>query len=130
MPSRRTVLLSAALGVVAAPALAACGNGTPATSASPGEAIIALDELEDGVPTVVSTAAGLTVVLTREGQDVSAISGVCTHQGCIVRDNGANLLCPCHGSEFAFDGSVAKGPATQPLPVFPVSVENGQVVTA
>jgi Rieske Fe-S protein len=56
---------------------------------------------------------------TSEGK-LKAISGVCTHQGCIVRWQGADhpLLCPCHGSEFDLNGKVKKGPATLPLPTY------------
>lgn len=47
------------------------------------------------------------VVLTR----------VCTHQGCIVGWSASSkeLVCPCHGSRFAADGSVTREPATRSL---------------
>lgn len=56
---------------------------------------------------------------TKDGK-LKAISGICTHQGCLVRWQGADqpLLCPCHGSEFDLDGKVQKGPATIPLPTY------------
>jgi glycine/D-amino acid oxidase-like deaminating enzyme len=37
----------------------------------------------------------------------------CTHQGCVLRDDGptGTWACPCHGSRFELDGRVVQGPA-------------------
>ena len=51
-----------------------------------------------------------------EGQ-VTMLSAVCTHMGCLVRWNKAAETwdCPCHGSRFSTDGDVVAGPAETPL---------------
>ncbi|NUP47513.1 MAG: Rieske 2Fe-2S domain-containing protein [Catenulispora sp.] len=57
-----------------------------------------------------------------------ACSGICTHAGCPVGVDPAKsvLLCPCHGSSFdPKSGAVITGPATDPLPSFPVAVADG-----
>jgi Rieske Fe-S protein len=44
-------------------------------------------------------------------------SAACTHMGCIVRWNSLEQCwdCPCHGSQFAADGTALNGPAVAPL---------------
>jgi nitrite reductase/ring-hydroxylating ferredoxin subunit len=59
---------------------------------------------------------GRAVAVFRDAQGVYAISTVCTHLGCIVKRDGAGFACPCHGSLFAMDGAVLKGPAPKSLP--------------
>lgn len=61
-----------------------------------------------------------------------AFTAVCTHQGCTVASIEKGLIvCPCHGSRFHLsDGSVANGPAGQPLAPIAVKVANGQIMLA
>ena len=44
-------------------------------------------------------------------------SAGCTHMGCVVHWNSLEQCwdCPCHGSQFAADGSCLNGPAVSPL---------------
>lgn len=70
------------------------------------------DSLAPGEPWV---APGRPVVLVRDGEGIYAVSRVCTHLGCIVQPSPTGFDCPCHGSRFAADGSVVKGPAPKPL---------------
>jgi cytochrome b6-f complex iron-sulfur subunit len=59
---------------------------------------------------------GRSVAIFRDGDGVFAISTVCTHLGCIVKPAEDGFHCPCHGSRFATDGTVVRGPAPKPLP--------------
>jgi Rieske Fe-S protein len=58
---------------------------------------------------------GRSVALFRDAEGVHAISTICTHLGCVVKSTAEGFECPCHGSRFAADGTVTKGPAPLPL---------------
>lgn len=63
----------------------------------------------------------ITIVLRRlDGQNLTALSTVCTHKGCEVRVLPDAFECPCHGSSYHLDGTVEEGPASQPLQSFAV----------
>ena len=49
-----------------------------------------------------------------------ALSAVCQHLGCTVGAQGDRFVCPCHGSTYARDGRVLRGPTERPLVQFPV----------
>jgi Rieske Fe-S protein len=58
---------------------------------------------------------GRSVALFKDAGGVYAISTICTHLGCIVKPSATGFDCPCHGSKFAHDGTVVKGPAPAAL---------------
>lgn len=64
---------------------------------------------------------GRAVALFRDGEGVHAISTVCTHLGCVVKAGPEGFECPCHGSRFALDGTVTRGPAPRALDWLKVS---------
>ena len=68
---------------------------------------------------------GRSVAVFRDGDGVWAVSTVCTHLGCIVKHEGAAFACPCHGSRFALDGAVQKGPAPKALAWLAVTAQPG-----
>jgi len=55
--------------------------------------------------------------LTRDRGQLRAFAITCPHLGCAYAfdDGKQHFVCPCHGSEFALDGTVIHGPATAPL---------------
>jgi nitrite reductase/ring-hydroxylating ferredoxin subunit len=71
---------------------------------------------------------GRSVAVFKDEQGLYAVSTICTHLGCVVKTTAEGFECPCHGSRFAPDGSVRKGPAPQALPWFKVSVEGESVL--
>jgi Rieske Fe-S protein len=59
------------------------------------------------------------------------LSATCTHKGCVVNKVADGTIdCPCHGSKFHLDGSVANGPAPAALPKVPVTVEGTTITLA
>jgi cytochrome b6-f complex iron-sulfur subunit len=60
-----------------------------------------------------------------------ALSGACTHMGCLVSWNGTSRTfdCPCHGGRFQEDGRAAPSSpvAYRPLPAIQTKVDGGQV---
>ncbi len=61
--------------------------------------------------------------------EFKGFSSSCTHKGCAVNKVADGTIdCPCHGSKFNLDGSVAKGPATEPLEAKQISVEGDSIV--
>jgi nitrite reductase/ring-hydroxylating ferredoxin subunit/uncharacterized membrane protein len=80
-------------------------------------------QLQDNEPK--SAMAGDTpVFLLRHRGHLHAMHDRCSHRGCSLAGGeieGESVTCPCHGSRFSVrDGSVERGPATAPQPVFEV----------
>ncbi len=64
------------------------------------------------------------IIVCRTDSGVRVFSASCTHLGCrISQRDGELLVCPCHGSRFRLDGTVARGPAARPLDALPHSVD-------
>lgn len=59
-----------------------------------------------------------------------AVNSTCTHKGCAVdwKASAKEFVCPCHGSKFKADGSVANGPAQKPLAKFTVKTEGDTIL--
>jgi len=53
------------------------------------------------------------IIVTSQG--VAAMSLICTHLGCIIKESKTGFDCPCHGSKFDKEGKVLGGPAPRPL---------------
>ena len=59
------------------------------------------------------------------------LSAECTHEGCTVRKldkASALMICPCHGSQYAADGTVVQGPAMQSLRKFNFTADGNTLI--
>jgi cytochrome b6-f complex iron-sulfur subunit len=110
--SRRGFLKLVAGGAVALTGLAGCGSKPGSSSNSTRIDIGPAANFPVGTRTVLKDIPAL---LFHDDQGFRAFSLVCTHQGCTVNLEGDVFKCPCHGSQFALDGSVTQGPAAQSL---------------
>lgn len=58
--------------------------------------------------------------LTRTEEGVRALYKVCVHLGCLYnwQEVDFKFLCPCHGSQYEYNGKYILGPATRSLDIF------------
>jgi glycine/D-amino acid oxidase-like deaminating enzyme/nitrite reductase/ring-hydroxylating ferredoxin subunit len=73
--------------------------------------------LSSGEGRVIQLGRDKVAVARNATGDLRAVSALCTHMGCVVKWNNAEMSwdCPCHGSRFDTDGKVIQGPATKDL---------------
>jgi Rieske Fe-S protein len=142
--SRQKVLLGAGLGLVTA-VVAACSSygkkpeaagepstttaappATGGTAAAPAANVIAKTA---DVPVGSGVIVDKVVVTQPTAGVFKGFSSTCTHKGCTVdKIADGTIDCPCHGSKFNLDGSVAKGPAEKPLPTENITVQGDEIV--
>jgi len=141
--SRQRVLIAAGLGAVAS-IVAACttygkkpeasgessaaSTAAPSAPGAPAPAANVIAKTSD-----VAVGSGLivdkVVVTQPTAGNFKGFSAICTHAGCTVNKVADGTIdCPCHGSKFNLDGSVAKGPATAPLEPQAVTVQGDSIV--
>jgi 3-phenylpropionate/trans-cinnamate dioxygenase ferredoxin subunit len=94
--------------------------------------IASLSELNEGTITAREVDGKPIALYLVEGQPL-ATSDLCTHEECPLSDEGEiegdEVSCLCHGSRFNVrTGAVLQGPATEPIPVYPVRVESEDVL--
>lgn len=116
--SRREFLSRSTLAVAGAAALAAgCGDGRfgpTALSRTTNKVSVKVASLP-GLATTgqlvkLPPDVGLIAVKRTGAATFTAISTVCTHQGCETDVVGTILECPCHQSRFDSDGHVTRQP--------------------
>jgi nitrite reductase/ring-hydroxylating ferredoxin subunit len=86
--------------------------------------------LAEGQP-VRQMVGEVPVVVVRNGRQVHVLAGRCSHLSGPLSEGKLEdgcLTCPWHGSSFRIsDGTVARGPATAPQPVFQTRIRDGVI---
>jgi len=118
----------------------------PPQTGGSGGAIAALDALGSPVTTdswfkshrpksrdlVQGLRGDPTYLIINEDKSLNSygLNAVCTHLGCVVpwNENENKFKCPCHGSQYAPDGHVIRGPAPRPLALAHVSDSDGKIL--
>lgn len=107
------------------------GVDTTAFQSAPAEWVDAAPEgdVVDGTALGVEVD-GVPVLLTRAGGAVVALADRCTHRGAPLHEGELSdgcVTCPWHGSRFALDGTIRRGPATRPQLRYETRTVNGRV---
>jgi Rieske Fe-S protein len=138
--SRRKALVSTGISL-AATTIASCATygkppaepaaePAPGTTAAPEGAAVPVQAIARTADVPVGSGVIVDeVVITQPAPgQFNGFSAICTHAGCTVAEVvGASINCPCHGSKFNLDGSVAKGPAKRPLDARGIVVQGDSI---
>ena len=142
--ARQKVLLGAGLGLLTSVVAACTTYGKKPEAASESSATTAAAPTASGgaaapAANVIAKTADVPVgsgvivdkvVVTQPTAGVfKGFSSTCTHKGCAVdKIADGTIDCPCHGSKFNLDGSVANGPAQKPLEAQAITVQGDEIV--
>ena len=76
-----------------------------------------INDLRPGEGAIVELNGKKVAACKNEQQQVTTLSPICTHLGCVVGWNSSDKTwdCPCHGSRYNADGTVKRGPAKKSL---------------
>jgi 3-phenylpropionate/trans-cinnamate dioxygenase ferredoxin component len=91
----------------------------------------AADEVVEGTAHPVNVD-GVDIVLVRDGGEIYAIRDECSHAAIALSEGdveGCEIECWLHGSRFDLrTGKPTSLPATEPVAIYPVSVEGDDVM--
>lgn len=125
--NRREFLARAAAVTAVGTMMAACGDGEIggplAPQARTGQLVVTVSAFPGLASVGVLVQVGPWQAAKRTGATTfEAFDMTCTHLGCLTMiSKGQEFDCPCHGSRFANDGAVLRGPAAAPLASLPTS---------
>jgi cytochrome b6-f complex iron-sulfur subunit len=88
-------------------------------------------EIESARSVIIPLASDRVIVFEPKTGKLSALSAVCTHEGCTVQFLPADSLiwCACHNGKYSLDGRVISGPPPRPLAAYSVEGSLSDTVT-
>jgi 3-phenylpropionate/trans-cinnamate dioxygenase ferredoxin subunit len=93
--------------------------------------VASVDEIPEGTVKAFEIGGEPVAVVHCEGGEFRAIEDVCSHADVALSEGeieGCTIECWLHGSRFDLRTGKPTGlPATEPVPVFPVRIENGEI---
>ncbi|MDB4876995.1 MAG: putative iron-sulfur protein [Gemmatimonadetes bacterium] len=97
------------------------------------EVLASVADLPDGALMAAVRSDGAEICLFNHRGTIGAVGNVCTHAEFLLSDgtlrNDGSLECVWHGARFdCRTGKVCRGPAEDPVAVFPVRIEGGRVL--
>ncbi len=103
------------------------------TTPAPFVDVAAVGALPEGALLGVTLPDGVSACLYNRGGEIGAVGGQCTHAEFAIADGvlhaDGTIECIWHGARFdCRTGAVRRHPATAPLPVYAVRVEDGRVL--
>ena len=121
--------LASCLGLAA---IAGCTTGQPsgtdAAGGTCGSQNIDVGPAATFVANMPVFFSGGIFFVVRDASGLYAVSATCTHEGGTINVVGSDYVCPRHGAQFQFDGTVISGPAVLPLPHLEMCVlANGNI---
>ncbi len=136
--SRRNFLKKAwaALGILAGLEFTGAGmaflwSNKKKTPAGEPSKLLSVGAVGDFAPdSVTPFRPGRLYICRLEDGGFLAISLKCSHLGCSVGWDASSekFVCPCHSSSFDKVGNVLSPPAPRALDIFPVIIQNGEVM--
>jgi len=119
------------MSLIPAAVLESC---TKATTAAPSNVNFTLDltlAANAALNTVGGSLVSNNILIIRSGASTfTALSAICTHQGCTVGYNSSakDIVCPCHGGVYNITGAVVSGPPPSSLTSYTVT-QSGNIIT-
>ncbi len=97
------------------------------------EALATVAELGEGTVLARVKSTGEAICLIRHRGEVSAVSGICTHEHFSMAQSDllpdGTLQCAWHGARFdRRTGEVKQVPAAAPLPIYQVRIEGDRIM--
>lgn len=131
----KKVAVGCSLLLIAPTFFESCSSGNDLLVNDPGISSPITIDLTSSEFSSLNTVGGFAykdniIIIHTGSNQYTALSKICTHQGCTLTYNKSTnqLPCPCHGSVFNLSGGVIIGPASTSIKKYNVQVNGDTLV--